>query len=1085
MNHPTSPDSIASGSTPNEGHKPNTKTQYTGDSTHSESHEETQPNAKHQKADVVQAIEHARHFLPAQGPISVFVHHNTLHAFEDLPFEEAVIEGGRRFGCEPYLSEERYHEELLRGRISREDLREVLMADLQDDADKLVATFGTRYTLRLSMLQTELQPLPESGLSWMLAETKLLDRFRDEVPTPYREKTITQTRGWVMRHLEPIANSDAAFAGPSSQTSSLPASLRDRLKETGESKIHQWNDQQWESFVLHALWEACQQGVEKAEVQRPAEESVDSFHQLMLNELGVDLNTKIDDVLIRFCGSFLDQGFADWALPEREEGFAKAFAGLFLGRWAIRPDWMKGIETSLRKVQSAEWESIQSITQSLDELGIPNAECERFLSECLLTLRGWAGMIWQMETNSPFLQHPIPKGSLNEYLAIRLILLTQAVEHFGKSKFKVETASEIYRLAWRSATSRSSSSPRSRTHTVFQLAQLGGWTPEQLLNMSAAQWRCLISEIESFPSLDRRRLLHAAYERHYANQALDAISIHSGRRRELTSPTKRPAYAAIFCIDDREESFRRHLEEVAPQCRTASAAGFFAVAMYYQGADHASFRPLCPAIVEPQHYVREEPLFSSMAAGERRAVRRRRLGWFAHQVHQNSRTLIGGWVTGLFGAIATVPMVARILAPRLTSQIRESMGSLVRPPATELHLERLGNNPGSDPESMGYSLDEMSQIVVRILQDIGMVKDFPPTIVFFGHGSGSLNNPHESAYNCGACSGGRGGPNARAFAMMANDPRVRRRVSQLGIELPDEVRFVGAYHNTCNDDVDYYDLDLLPRSHRELFRGIESDIIETRARNAHERSRRFESAPLGLTPQEALEHVEERAEDLSQARPEYNHATNTLVTVGRRDWSRGLFMDRRAFVTEYDPAVDDKDGHILTRILQAAIPVCGGISLEYYFSTVDVEGYGCGSKLPHNVASMVGVMTGAASDLRPGLWQQMVEIHEPMRILFVIETTAEMLSRIIVENEGIRRMVEGNWVQLAIIDPSNSAIQRYVDGHFEPHLVSDMQLPTVQSSMRWYRGQRDHLGFATIQEPESDQPMNSSESNASAAGALA
>ncbi|WP_039962468.1 putative inorganic carbon transporter subunit DabA, partial [Rhodopirellula europaea] len=256
------------------------------------------------------------------------------------------------------------------------------------------------------------------------------------------------------------------------------------------------------------------------------------------------------------------------------------------------------------------------------------------------------------------------------------------------------------------------------------------------------------------------------------------------------------------------------------------------------------------------------------------------------------------------------------------------------------------------------------------------------------------------------------------------------------------------------------------------------------ARNAHERARRFESAPLDLTPHEALEHVEERAEDLSQARPEYNHATSALVTVGRRDWSRGLFMDRRAFVTEYDPAVDDENGHILTRILQAAIPVCGGISLEYYFSTVDVEGYGCGSKLPHNVASMVGVMTGAASDLRPGLSQQMVEIHEPMRILFVIETTPEMLRRIISENEGIRRMVEGNWVQLAILDPSTSTVQRYINGHFEPHIVADREIPTVQSSMHWYRGQRDHLGFATVQEPEIKTPVSSSESDANTSEVL-
>src|SRR2546421_492673 len=36
------------------------------------------------------AIQHAAHLLPAQGPITVFIHHNTLHAFEDLPFAETV-----------------------------------------------------------------------------------------------------------------------------------------------------------------------------------------------------------------------------------------------------------------------------------------------------------------------------------------------------------------------------------------------------------------------------------------------------------------------------------------------------------------------------------------------------------------------------------------------------------------------------------------------------------------------------------------------------------------------------------------------------------------------------------------------------------------------------------------------------------------------------------------------------------------------------------------------------------------------------------------------------------------------------------
>ncbi|MEZ6077604.1 MAG: putative inorganic carbon transporter subunit DabA [Pirellulaceae bacterium] len=305
--------------------------------------------------------------------------------------------------------------------------------------------------------------------------------------------------------------------------------------------------------------------------------------------------------------------------------------------------------------------------------------------------------------------------------------------------------------------------------------------------------------------------------------------------------------------------------------------------------------------------------------------------------------------------------------------------------------------------------------MTRILQDLGLVKDFAPLVVFTGHGSSSMNNPHESAYNCGACSGGRGGPNARSFAQMANDPRVRQLVSKTGIDIPDEVRFLGIYHNTCNDHIEYYDLDQLPRTHRELFRRVERSINEARARNAHERARRFESAPLDMSVSEALQHVEERAEDLSQARPEYNHATNSICFVGRREWSRGLFLDRRAFLNSYDPRIDDEPGTILGH-LAAAIPVCAGISLEYLFSTVDNEGYGCGSKLPHNIASLAGVMTGSASDIRPGLSAQMIEIHEPMRILFVIETAPQKMLGIMRTQPGIDRLVRNRWIQLAIFD---------------------------------------------------------------------
>jgi hypothetical protein len=591
------------------------------------------------------------------------------------------------------------------------------------------------------------------------------------------------------------------------------------------------------------------------------------------------------------------------------------------------------------------------------------------------------------------------------------------------------------------------------------------------VTLNAAEWTELLKEVDAFSSLQRRRVFQLAYERGYRVQALDAVAVHSRKRRQkrlLRSSSTLPKFQVITCIDDREESFRRHLEEVESRCETFGAAGFFAVVMYYRGAAEAHFRPLCPINIVPKHYVCEEPAFSAELESDKRSQRRKFIGRVSHQVHSGSRTFLGGILTGLFGTLATFPLVARVLAPHITSRIRDSIGGLVRPPATELHLERVGNGPGPDWDSQGYSTKEMAGIVVRILQDVGLVKDFSPIILFLGHGSSSLNNPHESAYNCGACSGGRGGPNARAFASMANDSRVRELVANAGIHIPDDVRFIGGYHNTCNDRVDYYDLDRLPWPLRALFRDIQVRIDEARAKNAQERVRRFESARFGLPPSEALKHVEERSEDLSQARPEYNHATNALCFVGEREWSRGLFLDRRAFLASYDPSIDDENGKIVERILQAAIPVCGGINLEYYFSTVDPEGYGCGSKLPHNIASLAGVMTGAASDLRPGLSAQMVEIHEPLRILFVVQTTPQIMQRIVKANPAIRSLVEGEWVQLALIDVATSQIMLYVKGEFVEYHVQNNSLPEVGASSEMVQSERGHLPFATIREAFGD-----------------
>jgi uncharacterized protein YbcC (UPF0753/DUF2309 family) len=254
----------------------------------------------------------------------------------------------------------------------------------------------------------------------------------------------------------------------------------------------------------------------------------------------------------------------------------------------------------------------------------------------------------------------------------------------------------------------------------------------------------------------------------------------------------------------------------------------------------------------------------------------------------------------------------------------------------------------------------------------------------------------------------------------------------------------------------------LPASHRKEFERVEEEIEQTCQRNAHERCRRFVSAPLNMSFKGAKRHVEGRAEDLAQTRPECGHAANAVCYVGRRSRVRGLYMDRRTFLTSYDPTQDTPDQAVLLRILQAAVPVCGGINLEYYFSYVDNIGFGCGTKLPHNITSLLGIMDGAASDLRTGLPWQMVEIHEPVRLLFVIESSPEAMLRIMEKNEVIGRMCRHGCVQVATLDPSSDRLHLLEGDRFAPYAPTTAELPHSATSADWYRGWRDHLGFAVI-----------------------
>lgn len=1005
-----------------------------------------------------QAIDHASHLLPAQGPITVFIHHNTLHAFEDLPFDEAVKKGARVFGCHPYLPEDRYREKLDRGRIRVADLNAVLHADLGARAAEPILALCTRLELRQAMLVYPLCIGPAAELRWFVAETNALSRFRREAPVAMRERLLERTRHWIMRD---VRGRELAPGEDRRAHQRLQDMLGGLFSRFGASAIENWSPRTWEAFTLQALWRVCHEGVHGIRFSSLA--APVRHRDLLLEATGADSDVPVHELLIRCCASFLDQGFAQWPSPSREAGFYQAFSTLYR-QPAGPPDvWRRGLPHELKRLERAGIAPDESILESLELMGVAEPEWHNFLSASLLSLRGWAGMIRQIEIRGDRAVQPIPEDSLLEFLAIQLVLERLSLAHFASETLNFRgPLSELRQAASRRISRHSGPTVEQRAFQVFQLAQVLGWSPDELYRLTKAEWTALVEEIEVFSGLERRRVFHLAFERQYRHQALDALSIHN---QSGVRAVEAPRAQVMYCLDEREESFRRHLEEVDPAIETFGAAGFFSVPMYYQGAADAHFVPLCPVVIRPGHWVAERAVYPLEDTSRRRAKTRRALGRASHQVHVGSRTFAGGTLLAAsVGVLASIPLLGRILFPRVTARIRRLFSGLVAPPPiTQLQLERTsGGDPGMEGNQLGFNVDEMTNCAERLLRDIGLTTGFSRFVAVLGHGSNSLNNPHNSAYNCGACGGSSGGPNARALAQILNDNRVRDRLFRRGLELPPQTVFVGGLHNTCDDSVTFFDLDRLPLSHRDDFEALRASLSAACDRNAHERCRRFRSAPLTLTFAAARRHVEERSEDLAQTRPECGHATNALCIVGRRSRTRGLFMDRRAFLVSYDPLQEQAGDPILTRILQAVFPVCGGINLEYYFSYVDSVGWGCGTKLPHNVTSLLGVMDGAASDLRTGLPWQMVEIHEPVRLLFVIETTPQSMLNIMDRQPAIGVLCRNQWVQLATLDPHSAEIHVFHEGAFQPYQPLESQLPKATSSPDWYRGWRDHLEFAEI-----------------------
>jgi uncharacterized protein YbcC (UPF0753/DUF2309 family) len=710
----------------------------------------------------------------------------------------------------------------------------------------------------------------------------------------------------------------------------------------------------------------------------------------------IDLDSLVHPLLFRILCSYLDQGIAIWSFPVKDLSFLEAIRKMEAN--SFTSFFRSARARKLLLETSCEIEDLLNMIVGTDE-----KLYQHYLFDQQFSHPGWSGMVSVVE-DTPGTLLDTRQISMHDLVVVETLLEIDALDfHFGEK-----------------------------------------WKPLQQ-GMSKVPVD-LFAEVTITELHEVLSIWQEAFEWSYYDQVLKGIQLQTGKSKKKENKT----FQAFFCIDDREYSLRKYVEQLDPHCETLGTPGFFAMEFFFQPQGGKFYSKLCPAPVMPTHLIKE---YDSKEKQEKEA-----------HFTKHSHNFYTGWIISqTLGFWSALKLFLNIFKPSMSPATATSFRHMDR--SASLTIENKNLHDRENGLQIGFTVEEMASRLEVLLKSTGLVKDFAPLVYILGHGSTSVNNPHYAAYDCGACAGRAGSVNARVAAYAANHPRVRELLAEKGLVIPEETQFLGGLHDTTRDEMVFFDENSLSLKHVPLHQANLKTFNKALDRNSKERSRRFVSINTQRPASEVHEDVRRRSVSLFEPRPELNHATNALCVVGRRKMTDRLFLDRRSFLNSFDYRVDP-DGKYLASILNAVAPVCGGINLEYLFARVDNQKLGAGTKLPHNVMGLFGVANGIDGDLRPGLPSQMIEVHDPLRLLVIVEHFPDVVLATIQKNPATYEWFVNEWVNLVAKDPDTGRFYKFSQGRFQEYYPSVEKLETVSDLEKLVESSADNLPVYLIQ-PES------------------